>query len=254
MKARFLLAIAITILFASAVAHAASGCSQLPFTVPDGRTLGPITITNSTDVSIVFWVITGNSYSVEVVSTDEYAIHDGLSSFIVGNTYCPSSNSVTLNDITQFDPSLGSEGAGKRVSFTANTTGFVEARIGVASGSYPYTIKVADTTMYNPRWSTSGGWQTTWGFQNTTRFTIHGTLRVYDSNGSLLTTVGPFAIPAHMTAFKVTGTDVIVAHTWGSAEFIHDGPPGAIQADAYYYNSSFTLLVPSTFSPMRSGH
>jgi len=254
MKVRFLLAMAMGILFASAVANAASTCSQLPFAVTDGRSIGPVTITNANDISIVFWVTGGHSYSLEVVSTDDNANQAGLSTPIVGTGYCPASNSVTLNDTTQIDPSLGAEGVGKRVSFTASSNGFLEGRVGVTNGSYPFMVKVADTTMYNPRWSTSGTWQTTWGFQNTTRSTIHGTLRVYDPNGALLTTVGPFAIAAHMTAFKVTGTDVIVPHTWGSAEFVHDGPPGAIQGDAYYYNGSYTLLVPSTFNSVRSGH
>ena len=254
MKIRFLLAIAVAILSTSAVANAASTCNQLPFGVPDGRAVGPVTITNANDISIVFYATTGHSYSIEIVSTDTYADASGISFVAVGDVFCPTSNSVTLNDTTLFDPSLGSDGIGKRVSFIANETHFIEARVSVTNGSYPFMVKVADTTMYNPRWSTSGTWQTTWGFQNTTKSTIHGTLRVYDPNGALLTTVGPFAIAAHMTAFKVTGTDVIVPHTWGSAEFVHDGPPGAIQGDAYYYNGSYTLLVPSTFNSVRSGH
>ena len=254
MKVRFLFATTIAVLFATAVANAAAGCSSLPFGVPDGRTVGPVTITSANDISIVFWATIGHSYSVEVVSTDDNAFNAGLGNLVVGSSYCPTSNAVTLNDTTQFDPSMGSEGVGRRVSFTATTTHFLEARIGVTSGSYPFSVRVVDTTMYNPRWTTSGGWKTTWGFQNTTNSTIHGTLKVYDSTGALLTTVGPFAIAAHVTAFKVTGTDVIVPATYGGAEFTHDGPPGAIQGDAYYYNSGFTLLVPSTFNPGRPGH
>ncbi len=161
---------------------------------------------------------------------------------------------MTLTNTTTVDPSLGTEGKGARASFTATTTGFLEARIGVSSGSAPLTFKIADTTLYNARWSTSGGFRTSWGFQNTTSVTIHGTLTVYGPTGSLITSVGPFAIAPHETVFKVTGTDVIAPNTYGAAEFTNDGPPGAIQADAYQFNSAFSVLVPASFNPVRSGH
>ncbi len=250
MKLRFALAVTIAILLASVVANAAADCGPLPLAVADGRIGGPITIDSAADASIVAWVTQGHSYSVEVVSTDDNA---RVTTLIVGNVFCPSSNSVTLTNTTLFDPSLGSEGVGARASFTATSSGFVEARIGVSSGSYPLTYKIADTTLYNPRWSTSGGFQTSWGFHNTTSSNISGTLKVYGPSGSLITTVGPFTIAAHQTVFKVTGTDVIAPNSYGSAEFTNNGPPGAIQADAYYYNSAFTVLVPSLFSPVRSG-
>jgi hypothetical protein len=250
MKAKFTLAVPLAILLASAVANAAAGCGPLPLAVADGRIGGPITIDSTNDVSIVFWVTQGHSYSVEVVATNDNA---SVTNLIVGNSYCPTSNAVTLTFTTTIDPSLGAEGVGTRASFTATVNGFLEARVGVLSGSYPLTYKIADTTLYNPRWSTSGGFQTSWGFHNTTGSSISGTLKVYGPSGSLITTVGPFAIAPHQTVFKVTGTDVIAPNSYGSAEFTNTGPPGAIQADAYYYNSNFTVLVPSLFSPARSG-
>ncbi len=252
MKVKFALVVAVAVLLAFVVSNAAASCTLAPLAVADGRIGGPITISSSGDASIVFWVTQGHSYSVEVATTDDFAT--SLSTPIVGNIFCPTANSVTLNDTSQNDPSLGLEGKAKRVSFTSSSTGFLEAHVSVSSGSYTYTYKIADTTLYNPRWSTSGGFQTSWGFQNTSSATIHGTLNVYGPSGSLITSVGPFAIAPHQTIFKITGTDVIAPNTYGSAEFTNDGPPGAIQADAYYYNSGYTVLVPSVFNPVRSGH
>jgi hypothetical protein len=224
--------------------------------VPDGR----IVRSSIPDATTFFWQFdgfAGKSYSIELTSE----VDNGFpASIIVYNTVddCTTlTSTLTLNVNTGTDPVLLSTGL--RRSFIAPNNGSYIIRMTNTSGAaHLYNLRVTDTTLYNPRWSTYSGFITQWGFRNTTNTAINVTLtasRVLPPGASTPIT---FAVPAHGEVFKLiaaTGGDINVgANQAGYAEAAHDGPPGAIAADAYFINANATVIVPSPFEPRNSVH
>ena len=89
--------------------------------------------------------------------------------------------------------------------------------------------------MFSPGWSTFGSFQTFWSFLNTTNADINGTLTLLDAVGNQIAAVG-LGIPTGRAAFPSTLTMGIAAGQSGTARFTHDGPPGAILAEAAITN------------------
>lgn len=115
-----------------------------------------------------------------------------------------------------------------------------------------FRVRLVETTMFSPRWSTFGGFFTSWGFHNTTNATIMGTLRVINSAGTEVANV-TFDIPPGQVVFRDTrATNLnLAANQAGNAIFTHNGPPGAIQADAFFLNADATVVVPGKFETAR---
>jgi hypothetical protein len=111
-------------------------------------------------------------------------------------------------------------------------------------------VSVSDTTQYNPRWSTFGGYSTQWGFHNTTNTTISGTLKIYTTAGALVSNT-TFNILSGRVVFKTSSGLAIAASQSGNAVFTHNGPPGAIQADGYMISGDGKTIVPTKFAPVR---
>lgn len=214
--------------------------------IPDGRIEGPCTLAASLSTFYNFLTSSaGRSYSVEVRTA------------VAGIAISVSTSPVTLTNTTGTAPAGFSGGLVSRGSFTTTGPGTVTITVTNTSTTAAITlltVSVSETTLFNARWSTFSGFATQWGFQNTTNATINGVLTVNDSISG-----GPYtlsiAISPGATAFVSTSSAFlggpIPANHLGGAIFTHDGPPGAITADAYFVNGSATVIVPAEFRPVR---
>ncbi len=110
-----------------------------------------------------------------------------------------------------------------------------------------YTIQLFDTTLLSPRWSTFGGFFTSYGFLNTTSLPISGTLILVDGTGIQVGTQD-FTIPAGAIAFTDTLQMGLAANNAGRAIFRHNGPAGGITADAFIQNFS---ISPPVIQPVK---
>jgi hypothetical protein len=92
-----------------------------------------------------------------------------------------------------------------------------------------------------------------YAFTNNSNHEIFGVLTVNPIPGQALHEVSiAFKIPAGGTVFKVVGPGKDVnfpVDAVESARFAHDGPPGSIDANAYFVKASTLELVPDTVAP-----
>ena len=106
--------------------------------------------------------------------------------------------------------------------------------------------------MYSPAWTTNGTFDTYYSFQNTTGAPVSGTLTLSDGTGTVLSTFG-LSIPAGQTASTNTASIGVPRGRTGTAKFTHDGPPGAVVAEAAIANFSYNpaYVQPVKFQAVR---
>jgi len=225
----------VVLLVASPLAHAEGGACNAPTViVPDGR------ITQSTigAGATFFFRITsrvGNSYSAEFHNVLGAAVQTPgtLTVFSDANT-CAAT--VTTTNAAGTDPG---DVNGNRVTFTATTTVTTFSLNNTSGGSITYSFTVSDTTMFSPAWSTNGTFDSFYSFLNTTGATLNGTLTLYNTAGTQVSSTA-FTINANSTASTNTAALATVRNTTGTAKFVHNGPPGAILAEAAIANFTIT--------------
>ena len=174
----------------------------------------------------------GTSYSLELKSLIGNEPPGTLTVF-AGADGCTGTSTLDVRDTTGIGPESGS--SSRRVSFfSTNTLGsFFRARLVNGSGNViPLSVSWSETTMYSPAWSTNGRFDTYYSFMNTTDATLSGRLLLMSVSIDLV-------IPAAQTLSVNTASLGVARNQTGSARFTHDGPPGAILAEAAVAN--FTL-------------
>ena len=146
---------------------------------------------------------------------------------------CTGSSTLPSTDTTNVTPGIVLNGS--RRSFIG-TGQAVIVRIGFPlATTETVQVSVAETTLFNPLWSTFGGFETFYRFQNSTNSSCNVTLRMVNDAGAQVANPS-FAIPANSTApTRTTGpTDLNLANDQaGQAIITHDCPPGAIQVDGF---------------------
>ena len=250
-------------ILALAEATGPCGSNETPL-VPDGRLLTG-NIPNGVTFFYLFEVHIGHSYSVELKAThgDFGTFNNSLRVYSGTQVTCPATSDLVVRDTRNIDPRIHNNG--RRLSFTATDPANVgRHRILVINNSgaaQNYSLSVTDTTLYNPRWSTFGSFITQWAFRNTTDAAITCTLTATPNlgTGSNTPVSITFTVPEGGQLFRIigatAGADInIGANRAGFADLTHDGPPGAIIADAYFINSAATVIVPSSFEPRNSQH
>lgn len=249
MKNVFLvLSLAVTTLLVTG-RDASAQCTFFVVGVPDGRIIGPFTNSGASNLTVpYFQPEAGRSYSVEVVSTGS-----GLISAATGDpgTSCPSANGAGVTVTTGMAPKIDSRGS--RVSFITSSTSFVATRID--NGTFVYSV--TETTLFNSSWSTTGGYLTQWGLQNTTGATITGVLTVQESFGGSAVYTKSVTLPANSSTFVLTQDTFtggpIPTGRAGSATFVHNGPPGSVQGDGFLINTTSGAIIPVLFRPRTAG-
>jgi len=211
-------------------------CANPTVIVPDGR----ITTSSIAAGGIFFFRITsrvGSSYSAEFHNVLGAAVQTpGTLSVFSDPGTCAAA--VTTTNAAGTDPG---DLNGNRVTFTATTTGTVFSLNNTSGGTLTYSFTVSDTTMFSPGWSTNGTYDSFYSFLNTTGATLTGTLTLYNTLGTQVGMTN-FTINSNSTASTNTSALATVRNTTGTAKFTHNGPPGAILAEAAIAN--FTLSTP----------
>ncbi|MFZ0703983.1 MAG: hypothetical protein WAM71_00165 [Candidatus Korobacteraceae bacterium] len=163
---------------------------------------------------------------------------------------CFGGSTVAYYATQTYSPVLakGKYGAGQRISFIATTAGLNIVSVTNRSAQGTYSYRFTDTTLFNPRWSTWSGYDTSWGFTNMSDMPITGTMYLYLSNNQLLEAV-PMTLNANQQVFRSTYSYDLNLHRNqdGYAIFAHNGPPGAILADAILQGPNSSVAVPSKF-------
>jgi len=283
LKSVILMLGAIFLLSSAAFAQGLATCSDFPgVLIPDGTNNRSIpdaftSVPANGTVSFAFGGIAGHSYTVEVAepmaksnaSFGNFDVtlragSDGNPGDQCNDTTAPLFTSGVV-DTTGSDP-VGSNGNFIRKSFIAPSTladtshaYFVNVKSSDTTFPHYLSVRVIDTTLYNPRWSTNQGYITVYGFQNTTNRTIHGTLTAtialggsgtvtYSLNGGAGIAPGAQLLVALGPGLTIN----IPAGNAGTATLAHDGPPGGLMVDGYFANS--VSLVPAVFAPRNSQH
>jgi hypothetical protein len=139
-------------------------------------------------------------------------------------------------------------GSGQRASLIAQITGLYILSITNTQAAGPYSYRIVDTTLFNPRWSTWSGYDSSWGFTNMSDMTITGTLYVLNTYNQVVK-AAQVTVPANGQVFRVSNpSDLNVPrNVAGDAIFAHNGPPSAIVADSYMVNSNATVITYTKF-------
>jgi hypothetical protein len=220
--------------------------------VPDGRVM-QTTIPAASTLWFGASVRIGNSYSLEFKNISGLNLVPGVLTMYTGDDACAGAGTLVTRDISALDP--GASLGAARVSFTATGTNtFIRAKLVNAGVSMPISFSWSDTTMFSPSWSTNGAFDTYYSFLNTTGTALNGTLTVVNAAGTTVKTQ-PVAIPAGRTIATNTVTLGIARNQTGTARFRHDGPPGAVLAEAVVANFSISpaFVQPVKFQAAREG-
>jgi hypothetical protein len=227
-----------------------AGCDPAIVIVPDGRVASD-TIAGGATRWFAASVRIGNSYTVEFKNTSGNATPPGALTVFSGDNGCGTSTLAT-RDTTAIEPP-GALGAIRRSFVATGTATFFRARLENSSGgAIPISFSWSDTTMFSPAWSHTGGFNTFYSFQNTTGAAIDGTLTLRNGSGTVVATLA-VSIPAGQSASTNTTALGVTGSQTGTARFVHNGPPGAVLAEAAIarFSSSPAYVQPVKFQAVR---
>jgi hypothetical protein len=228
-----------------ATRSAATTCANAPVLSSDGTVTSQDFLLLASTNYYTLNATAGHSYSVDVWDPLDptYGVSPAIS---VLASDC--STTVSVTDVTSVDPDL-SGGFSARVSWiqAANATVHIALANPDQDNNYTYYLRVTDTTLFNPRWTTYSGFSTQWGLTNTTGSDLVGNFTVVNLDGTVLKTVTNAAVKTGVTTFFYSSSLGLPAEHVDSAVFAYIGPPGALAADAYYLNGNATVVVPALF-------
>lgn len=231
--------------------NASTACGSNPVLIPDGFPVEDFVSANTTNYYYVN-LKDGHSYALE--AWDPFDTWNLVTAQLSVLSFC--STGPTFTDVASYDPDLSSTFSDRISWIQTGDAGEQMSLFNSDTGTgYSYFIRLVDTTLHNPRWSTFSGYTTQYGFLNNSNQDISGTLTVRDITGPVHTL--SFTVPAGKTVFKIIGpnapADIIVpAQHSGSSSFAFVGPPGAITADSYFVGSAG--VIPGLFIPRNSEH
>lgn len=230
-----------------------STCGPAPTLMPDGTTPGYEDYISASGVGYYWQVFeTGHSYSVDAWDPFD-AYHGGVLKLSLLTSGCATGPSYThVANITPYVQG----GNADRISWIAPSG--VSQVVGLTNVDvtygYSYYIRITDTTLYSPRWTTFGGYTSQFGFVNTTNSSISGTLTLIDQ-----VLGGPYTmaitVPAGSRKVVTVPTDLVIpANHAGFASFAFVGPPGAIAADEMLSSPTGAVILPVAFGPRNFQH
>lgn len=254
MLLRFLTAFLLTCSTIVPVALAEStDCLAPVLIIPDGRiTQG--TFPSNTTYWYGIYAQAGHSYSVEFEPpTDNYLNtirpqFNALTVFAPSDTLqgCRGNSSLPFTPNSGYAPVINknANGAGRRASFIAGSSGLHLIAVSNVASTGSYTFSAADTSLFNPRWGTSGRNDVQWSFLNLSDMPITGTLTLFDNNGQIVMAVTVNISPGGRSSRNTGSSDLnLPRNLSGSAIFSHNGPLSSILADAFMTNPAFLVPV-----------
>ena len=202
-------------------------------------------------------LLAGHSYVFEASNPygQDFTYANGRPRFWMGyGSGCPNAGNWT--DVSGVDPELNSGFSG-RIAFIqpSEELGWVALLNNDGSNGYYFNVRIVDTTLYSPRWSTWSGFLTQWGLSNVTNHDISGVLTVFDTTGTAIKTVNVTVPAGKVKLYSSVPTDLnLPINTSGNVTFAYIGPAGGIQADAAILNSSDTVVFGAKFEPRNYQH
>jgi uncharacterized repeat protein (TIGR01451 family) len=207
--------------------------------VPDGRT-----VTNSLGAGAsqgyLIPVHILSSYSIQ--ATNDLGGTGGPTvTIFTGDEGCAATSNLVQPNTAAIEPKVAASTT--RRSFTATPTD-PNYRVKITNGggsTLNYSLRMAETTLYSPAWSTNQTFDTYYSFQNTTSAVITGTLTMRDTTGAVVKSQPVTVQPGRTTSFNTSVQSMGVARTkTGTAQLSHNGPPGAILAQCNIANFTTT--------------
>jgi len=261
---RSLLPVALLLLGFAAITHADNTtCDGRVWVIPDGATHeGAFT---ALDQERWFWFrgLPDRSYTFvaeNLSPTDEQAFVGVVSwtmtplspscdnLFPLGAVHTSAvTTSTTIPDSAAGDLSAGSA----RVSFiSTQEVNLLFVSTSPSSGTPGrFRVRVEETTLFSPAWSTFGTFETYYSCVNTTNDgTIDAILRLIDTTGAEVATFNFTDIPAGGTVSTNTEALGVANSLNGSATWAHNGPPGAFICQAAIANFQ---VVPNLIQPVQ---
>jgi len=226
-------------------------CTTPVIIIPDGR-LTQSSFPQNTTFWYGIYAQARHSYSVEFVPPADNYLNAIRPRFVPIGVFAPTdylqgcrgASSVAVTQNSGYAPVIfaSSNGAGRRVSFTAQSAGLYLIQVTNSVGAGGYTFRAVDTTLVAVRWNTATGYDALWVLMNVSDMPVTGTITVIDMNGQVLTAV-QLSIPPGGRVARSSGTsDVNVPrNTAGSAMFSHNGPPNSVMAEAFMIGPTSTL-------------
>jgi hypothetical protein len=199
-------------------------CDAYTSLVADGRST-PGTLSDGATAWYVASLHILSSYSVEV--TNDVAGGGTLTVTVFrGDDGCSGQSTSIVNETSALDPAAAGS---SRTSFTASgLDSRYRIRVENTTGAaVSYTLVLRETTLHSASWTTNGSYNTYYAFQNTTAASVAARLILRDLAG-LQAGSFSFAIPPGGTASVNTVGMAVPRDRNGTAQLIHDGPPGAI--------------------------
>ncbi len=227
-------------------------CDGTTHLMADGRIVDGRLGNNAGDniVWFRFTTLPGVSYSIEAhMPVQPASATPTVDVFNVGDVdllvQCSTGPStVTTRNTTAIAPLIRHNGMRVSVTGTGNDL-FV--RVTAFLGQV-LSMQLSETTLYNPLWSTFGGFETFYRFQNSTNSACNATLRMVNDAGTEVanTTIPMMAnstAPTIFTGPMAPGGGLGLADNQaGQAVITHNCPPGAIQVDGF--TGRFDLAAP----------
>lgn len=253
MKVR-LLSLAV-VLLVPALAFAGSACNFATVVPSDGRVVDFDFVAPSPGINYYqFNVSAGRSYSVEVRQDYDDINTDITVSAFTDNACGTPLNPALIVDTKNADPALPANAT--RFSFTtpsspATQTIYLKVANGNTTGRY-VSVSISETTWYTPRWTTTQGFITVFGVENTTSQIGHVVMTATIDSPAPGTVTFPVTLQPNTRSLFALGPNLSMNVAAGSGGFLlltSDLPPGGILADSLYTNGG--MIVPAVFTPAR---
>jgi hypothetical protein len=177
------------------------------------------------------------------------AVHDGCGSDGSGGAFLPTSEFSDIQEPASMDNfAVGAGRVALRVGSDVSAF-FSVGHINDSSSPIRFRVRVEETTLYNPYWTTASGLQSSFHLYNTTNRPCSVTLDLRTTgNATPAGSAGAvtFTLNANTSAERHTGLfDLHIASgQMGHATIAHDCTPGAVLVDAFASNAFGTRLLP----------
>ena len=248
------IAILMSLLLVPVLSHAGTTCAAATQLSADGGKFDfDFVAANSTN-NYAFAAVAGRSYSVEV-RQDYDDVNTDLTVTIQAGA-CPGAAIAGITHTESVEPQIANNVVRESFIAAANTT----VQIAVTScpacvnGRY-IAIKVSDTTLFNPGWSTFGGFNGFYAIMNTTSSPVSGTLTFFNGSTGAVTKSVAVNLTAVGTAGAIASVNTqslgVAANQFGYATFAYTGPPGAVTINTSIANFSVNAIQPGQFLPAR---
>jgi hypothetical protein len=203
-----------------------------------------------------------HSYSVEFVPAADNSLNTLHPQFSDITVYAPTDTcrgtpSAVATQNSGYSPVIlkningVSNGAGRRVSFIAQSSDLHLISVTNVMGAGNYSFRAVDTTLAGVRWNTLSGCDAQWILLNVSDIPVSGTLLILDMNSQVFASV-PISIPpgGRVTRSSSISDINLPRNAAGSVLFAHNGPPRAVIGESFMIGP--TMILPEKFEPVSS--